>query len=217
MFSFTRRSLRPSPAGVIAVIALVFAMAGGAFAASGGSNGFATASAKKAVKGPPGPRGPKGATGATGAIGLPGATGPAGPIGPQGPEGKVGSQGQKGEAGPLLEVLPGGKSETGSWSVKGDENVAAVVNISFPFRLAAPIAQSDVVYLKEGEGETTDCPGTAAAPKAAAGKLCVYTQFGETPGYLVQLVFPATTVSGAVLFFAAEPGIEYGTWAVTAP
>ncbi|HKB50891.1 MAG TPA: hypothetical protein VKC63_05620, partial [Solirubrobacterales bacterium] len=55
--------------GVISVIALVFAMLGGAYAASDNGSGKATASAKAKA----GPRGPRGKTG------------PAGPAGPAGP------------------------------------------------------------------------------------------------------------------------------------
>ncbi len=69
--------------GVISVIALVFAMLGGAYAANNNGGGKATASAK-AKKGP---RGPKGATG------------PAGPQGPAGANGKDGSNGANGASG----------------------------------------------------------------------------------------------------------------------
>jgi hypothetical protein len=72
--------------GVISVIALVFAMFGGAYAASNSGGGKATASAK-AKKGP---RGPKGATGPTG---------PAGPQGPAGANGKDGAPGSNGTNG----------------------------------------------------------------------------------------------------------------------
>jgi collagen triple helix repeat protein len=70
--------------GVISVIALVFAMLGGAYAATNKSGaGKATASAK-AKQGSRGPRGK---------------TGPAGPAGPQGPAGALGAKGDKGDAG----------------------------------------------------------------------------------------------------------------------
>jgi hypothetical protein len=68
--------------GVISVIALVFAMFGGAYAATN-DGGKATSSAK-AKKGPRGPRGPAGPTG------------PAGPAGPQGPAGAKGDTGANG-------------------------------------------------------------------------------------------------------------------------
>ena len=69
--------------GVISVVALVFAMLGGAYAASNNDNGKATASAK-AKRGPKGPKG---------------ATGPAGPAGPQGPAGANGKDGANGANG----------------------------------------------------------------------------------------------------------------------
>lgn len=78
--------------GVISVIALVFAMAGGAFAANNfGESSSAKSSAAK--QGKPGKRGPKGATGA------PGATGPVGPVGPVGPKGDPGAPGAAGGPG----------------------------------------------------------------------------------------------------------------------
>ncbi len=81
MFSLRNRFGIP---GVISVIALVFAMLGGAYAASNNSGaGKATASAK-AKRGPRGPRGPEG---------------PAGPSGPQGPAGASGKDGAAGKAG----------------------------------------------------------------------------------------------------------------------
>jgi hypothetical protein len=73
--------------GVISVIALVFAMFGGAYAASNSASGGKATASAKAKKGP---RGPKGATG------------PAGPAGPQGlvgPKGDTGAKGERGEAG----------------------------------------------------------------------------------------------------------------------
>jgi hypothetical protein len=70
--------------GVISVIALVFAMFGGAYAASNSSGGGkATASAKAK-------QGPRGKTGKTG---------PAGPAGPAGPQGPAGAKGDAGTAG----------------------------------------------------------------------------------------------------------------------
>ncbi len=77
--------------GVISVVALVFAMIGGAYAANqDGSGKGATASAKKAAKGPKGAKGAKGATGAAG---------PAGPAGPPGANGKDGANGANGAPG----------------------------------------------------------------------------------------------------------------------
>jgi collagen triple helix repeat protein len=73
--------------GVISVIALVFAMLGGAYAANNSSSDDSKASASAVKKGPRGPRGPKGPAG------------PAGPAGPQGPAGAPGAKGDKGDNG----------------------------------------------------------------------------------------------------------------------
>jgi Collagen triple helix repeat (20 copies) len=70
--------------GVISVIALVFAMLGGAYAASDNAGGGKATASAKAKKGPRGPKGPKG---------------PAGPAGPQGPAGPAGAKGDTGAAG----------------------------------------------------------------------------------------------------------------------
>jgi hypothetical protein len=79
--------------GVISVMALVFAMFGGAYAASNSSGGGkATAKAKK------GPRGPKGATGPAGPAGAQGPAGPAGAKGDPGPKGDAGSPGAAGKS-----------------------------------------------------------------------------------------------------------------------
>jgi len=86
---------------VVAIVALVFAMTGGAFAVTskgGSGNASAVAAKKKKAKVLRGPRGPKGATGATGPAGPAGLTGPVGPQGPAGPTGPAG-KGEKGEKG----------------------------------------------------------------------------------------------------------------------
>lgn len=143
-----RKHLTPST--MIALLALVFAMTGGAFAASsdgGGSGSKASASTgraasvtslvavaakskakPKAKAGPRGPAGPKGATGATGATGpagaagTAGATGPAGAQGPAGPTGATGPAGAEGKEGTtgFTVTLPKGKTLTGDWAVEAD-------------------------------------------------------------------------------------------------
>lgn len=87
--------------GVISVIALVFAMFGGAYAASSNDSGKATASAK-AKKGPRGPKGPKGDTGPVG---------PQGPAGPQGLQGAPGAPGSPGANGVSAKGVPFGPTE----------------------------------------------------------------------------------------------------------
>jgi hypothetical protein len=104
-----------TPATVLAFVALVFAITGGAFAATGGSGGNAPAKAtaatgraasltaatakKKKPTSTRGPAGPRGATGATGPAGPAGATGPGGAQGPAGNNGANGGEGKAGANG----------------------------------------------------------------------------------------------------------------------
>jgi hypothetical protein len=134
-------SKQVNAATVIAVVALVFAMTGGAFALSGGGNSgsrsassaggaggthttasIATTKKKKASskgaagrrgpKGETGPAGPTGPAGSIGPVGSAGAVGPIGPVGPAGPAGDKGTTGAKGAT--------GSTGETGSpWTAGG--------------------------------------------------------------------------------------------------
>jgi hypothetical protein len=187
----------------VAVIALVFAMAGGAYAAGGGG-GKQSANASKAKRGPQGPRGKTGPAGPAG---------PAGPQGIPGPKGDAGAPGAPGPAGPLLEQLPSGKTMTGAWGFGIGAGGAQL--ISYPFELATPIAEGNIVFLNEGEGETTDCPGTAEAPAAAKGKLCIYTSVEEEITYSTASIFPLSNSNGVLVLINGEFG--FGSWALTAP
>lgn len=75
---------RPPTSTVIAVIALVFALTGGALASPGGTTsakaGKPRATAAAAKRGKRGPRGFRGPAGPAGPAGPRGATGPAGPV-----------------------------------------------------------------------------------------------------------------------------------------
>jgi hypothetical protein len=124
MLQALRRHLNPT--ALLAFLALVFAVTGGAFAASdhagGGSSPGAKATASttlatiakskaKAKVGPRGPAGPKGATGATGPAGAAGPAGPAGGIGPQGPQGPAGTNGTNGTNGESVTLAKASGSE----------------------------------------------------------------------------------------------------------
>ncbi len=98
---------------ILSIVALVFALSGGAYAAS-----QAQTSKTKVVKGPPGPKG------------KPGKAGPAGPAGPTGPKGDAGAQGATGGAGAPGKdgnsaVVTPIQSETG----KCDERAGAEVSV----------------------------------------------------------------------------------------
>jgi hypothetical protein len=142
--------------GVISVIALVFAMFGGAYAATdgGSSSDKASASAKKAKKGPRGPRGPKG---------------PPGPAGPQGPAGANGAKGDKGDAGSSGQNgAPGtpGQSVTATPIAAGGVCGAGVTGVKYTL----------------GTTSTSICNGAAGAPGAQGPEGNPWTAGGTLPG-----------------------------------
>jgi hypothetical protein len=199
---------RFGPAGlIVAISALVFALAGGAYAASGALTGKQKKEVEKIAKkfqgtGPAGAQGPAGSKGDTGAQGK---------EGPQGEQGVQGKQGIQGEPGPLVETLPGGKTLTGAWGFTGASNTVA---ISYQFKLSSPLAAEDIVFVAAGGGGTGDCPGNEEEPEAAAGKLCIYASNPEAEFKTIPGVFPHSRATGAVLFMGG--GLGVGTWALTA-
>ena len=196
--------------GVISVIALVFAMLGGAYAASDdGGSGKASASAKgkpgpRGPRGKPGPAGPQGPAGprapqaprvtpaqpapterrAAGATGPTGATGATGPTGKTGPTGATGATGPTGVCGGAPCILPSGVTETGTWTMHKD---ILVTELSFPIPLPAPISNLNTETVAKGAaGPAGKCTGgTAENPKANPGFLCVYVGDGvvSSPSY----------------------------------
>jgi hypothetical protein len=112
MFQRVRKHI--NPATILALVALVFAVTGGAFAATGGGNSPShatlTASAAKSKAKPKtkaGPRGPVGPAGKNGANGANGAQGPAGPAGANG-AGTPGAEGKPGTNGESVTVAAAG-------------------------------------------------------------------------------------------------------------
>lgn len=262
MFSAMRRRLHFSPATVIAGLALVFAMTGGAYAAKkylitstkqispsvlkslrgeAGANGVAGAAGAQGLQGPAGPAGPAGNNGANGEKGLQGEKGAAGVQGIQGKEGKQGATGATGTSG-FTSTLPSGKTETGAWSIyvntTGAGGPLALASISFPIPLAAPGEKKAFFFtakqVEKKEFGSTGCSGTAEAPTAPAGVLCVYAAFEHFENTFNEVLrvrgaLP-TDLQGYATFgaflngtsFEGEPNapalIEAdGSWAVTAP
>jgi hypothetical protein len=180
MFSAIRRHLHP--ASIVAFIALIFAMTGGAFAMNGGvtparptaavgsaarRNPLSTAAKSKAKLkvGPRGPAGPKGPAGATGPGGATGPAGTTGPTGTQGPAGPTGPQGPKGEAGT---IGPNGtsvtstesKSKIGPCAQGGSEFTAAENKKTYACNATTDFADT----LPEGKTETGIISYLFAAP-----------------------------------------------------
>ena len=95
---------RPSSAVFVAVLALFFALGGGAFAADqfviSNINQIKPSVLNQITKGARGPRGPSGPPGPKGNTGSPGPKGPKGDTGAKGSKGDSGGKGEKGDTGP---------------------------------------------------------------------------------------------------------------------
>jgi collagen triple helix repeat protein len=241
---FTRIRKHATGANVAVVIALVFAMSGGAYAAKkyvitsvkqikpsvvAQLKGKAGPAGKAGAQGPAGPAGKDGAQGLAGSAGKDGSNGADGAMGPAGVKGATGPTGPTGPTGapwPAGGVLPPGATETGQWAVfstAAKTGELRVDTISFPIPLASSPA---VTFIKEGDPVPNQCVGgSVASPKAANGNLCVFE--GKSPihfGNLAEGVAmdangdfaPATT--GADLVFETKATGEVsaeGSWAVT--
>lgn len=208
MFRVIRRNLTPPTA--LAVIALVFAMSGGAIAAKNASN---SAEASKSQRGPKGPRGKQGPRGLQGPQGAKGDTGERGPVGPQGPKGDTGDPWTVGG------FLPSGVTIGGTWVAGVGPSPgpigAAAAPISFGLPLKGLPAIKVVKKGKEGQEHAAECPGNVFVPKAAKGVLCLYTA-EEAAGMTFQSATPSPY--GGVVTFTGTPGTgSAGVWAVTGP
>jgi hypothetical protein len=170
---------------------------------------------KKARKALKGNRGPRGFTGAQGA------QGPKGTTGAQGNQGIQGIQGIQGPPGPFPDPLESGKTLRGTYGIQNSAN-QAYEGISFNFTLSAA---PTVHYILNGTTPPASCPGSATAPAAAAGHLCIYET--QRVGVSSSGTYDPTNNAccnnagkyGFVIF-ANSSGATVatsGTWAVTAP
>ena len=208
--------------GVISVIALVFAMFGGAYAASNdGGNATSSAKAKKGPRGPRGPAGPAGAAGPVGPAGAKGDKGDTGPKGDKGDKGDTGAKGEKGAKGDKGEpwtaggTLPVGEALTGEWSADVSSVVGAAeteqrTTISLPLPLPAPVT---AVYMDkaetEAEAEKEGCKWEytepTALPEAPEGTLCVFT------------IFDSGSNNYALNFITSLPNVEFSLFEEAGP
>lgn len=132
-------------------------------------------------------------------------------------------------------TLPGGKTETGVWVAgQGPAFGGWRVPISFSIPLAGDLAASKVHYINVAGKEVIDefgteqtstaCHGTAAAPSADIGHLCVYggeesSLFGFTEAiFKVDGATKGASTAGAILqlFLLNNEAYGAGSWAVRA-
>lgn len=164
--------------------------------------------------------------------------------GPKGDTGPRGPKGDTGEPGPFPAQLPSGKTLTGVYSVSGVASAADQyfdMPISFGFRFAsAPTVVTVGINDTAEEAAAAGCPGTAADPKAAPGKFCLYEmgrentrildagflEAGGDParvsGYVPPFSPPwgvATSFGSILEVYSAAAGNLYsnGVWAATSP
>ena len=170
-----------SYANVVATLALVFAMSGGAIAAKHyliTSTSQISPQVLRKLKGNAGANGSPGQAGANGSPGQQGASGTPGATGPQGPKGADGLQGPAGPAGlSALSTLPSGKTESGAYGMGvpgGAATEEMEATTTFPIPLAEPVPPSHVIYTAPGESSGEHCSGPGHAGR---GFLCVYSAF----------------------------------------
>lgn len=232
--------------GLIAVVALVFAMFGGAYAATRTAHSSKAKPLTKAqvlaliqkneVPGPAGPAGLQGPAGPKGDTGSPGANGvsPAGAefsgsksghcteggVEFKGADATFACNGKEGSPWAAGGMLPSGASESGVWAVATDSQTGQAAAISFDLPLAAA---PTIELLEEGYSgtPTSNCPGSLSNPTAKKGFLCVYAQV-DILEFFDSTCCTTSFPSGAILGFGGLEenefnGVAKGTWAVTAP
>ena len=182
--------------------------------------------------GEPGPQGPAGETGPAGPRGPAGETGPQGPAGETGPEGPAGERGVS-----AWDEIPSGVTVTGfeRWDYMSTGTGGSFgYSVALPAKAPVALTDTDVNFSTVnfetgeddspliGDGDET-CDGTAAAPTAPPGKVCVYLRFPQSVTNLRG--FASTELSDQsfeVRWTGAAGGLNQNqfvlvTWAYTAP
>jgi hypothetical protein len=188
----------------VAILALVMAMVGGAYAAGGLTKSQEKQVTKIAKK-------YAGKPGATGPTGAAGSAGPAGSAGKNGTNGTNGTNGKEGSPWTAAGVLPSKQTETGTWSgflvPPQVEGLLVPVSFNIPLGAALPETGTHIILpngkepcnelgvggceenptTQEGERSQTACLGIAEEPEAKPGNLCFYigenySEFGKVSG-----------------------------------
>lgn len=210
------------------------------YAGEDGKDGKDGANGINGTNGAPGPQGPIGPTGPEGPAGPAGDDGPTGPTGLAGDDGTTGTTGPTGPTGPAnIDTLPPGDTETGAYSIGLTNNIsgeAFPTPIDFTFNIPLPqaIANGKIGWVNQAgtgfygttpTGGLASCPGTADAPEAKPGFLCIYTKLFQSPfpppnnAETISLNILHRSVAGVAgdVSVASGKALQrvYGTWAVT--
>lgn len=237
---------RPSPALVVAIVALFVAGGGTAMAIQQITSAEIknrtiklkdlSPKARSALQGATGPQGPRGPRG------------PAGPKGDKGEKGDKGDKGEKGDTGPQGPSglsggsIPSGITVTGAWggryvnALAGNQTNSYLLPYSFPLPAPDALTDGQVNFGATTPGPVGDadsqCTGSAANPTAPPGKVCIYVNNGTRDNSTLT-GFKLTAAGGStnadrygfeVRVVNSSPGgtnggtlRAEGTWAYTAP
>lgn len=172
---------KPSSALFVAMLALFFALGGGAFAADqfviSNINQIKPSVLDQITKAARGPRGPSGPPGPKGNTGSPGPKGPKGDTGAKGQKGDTGGKGEKGDRGPAgPETLPNLDTEsTDSVPLAPKTTAKATANCASGFRAISggfEVNRGIVTYSQRtpgGSGWTVIATSTGPTPGGDAG------------------------------------------------
>lgn len=198
----------PSPSMVVAIIAVVLALTGSAFAAQAlitgadikdGSVTRADLSRRtiRSLKGKRGKHGPAGRDGFVGPRGPQGSTGPqgergpAGPVGPAGPKGNVGDTGPEGPEGDTGPIGPQGPQGNPGQSMAGQ------------FVTGSSVALEDTTGT-DGIDATLDLSSTGPSSTTDSVDLTANSIYLPPGQYVVHVLVSFTDAA------AADAGAEYG-------
>jgi hypothetical protein len=145
--------------------------------------------------------------------------------GPKGTKGDAGPRGIQGVPGPFPAVVPSRKTLTGVWTIGQYASAANqyfndATSFDFPFATAP---QPELVTASKNDAPTK-CTGTAAAPKAAPGYVCIYVAVRinatalQPYSPLTSSIYTATKYGWAIYAGSGGSGnvVAQGTWAATA-
>jgi hypothetical protein len=160
---------------------------------------------------------------------LKGISGPKGEPGIQGPKGEPGIQGPKGEPGlpgrSALEPLRSSETIRGVWSLaqNGTGSSIGLTSPSFAIPAPIPVGSKHVVVVGNDTEPGDGCTGSAAAPVAAPGFVCIYfsetfsTSTAEGLGGLGSSGEGASPYGFEILINGNGDWFANGSWAYTAP